>query len=1276
MRRETLTDADRAASAVAERLLRAGSRLRRATAGADPRDDRADARTGRDQGEQDHRDHTGLRDPTDPPDPPASADRRDHPDATDATDPTDHDAGSGHRARGPRAAAVSRDTYAPTRVRYPHARGVLLELYREARERRGDPVAAWAELTGDPDKRRRYQSARGKGGLVRIGWDEALEIAAAAHVHALQRYGPDRIAGFSPAPTLAMASHAVGARFMALLGAPMLSSQDWQAELPIAAPQMFGDRADGPEPGDWWDAAHLTLLGSDAPAGVTPAPSPEGRRRDQRVVVLSSDHSEAARIADEWLRPHPGTDGAVAMAMGQVVLREFFVERQVPYFVDYVSRFTDLPFLVDLRQLDGSPDRYAPGRFVTAADADLGVDLGEPRPAAGLRLGQHADAAARRWMPVVFDEETGRPAVPNGTLGDRWSSGGEGRWNLDLDGLRPTLTFHPGPFAAGVPVGETAEVVLPRFEEPGGVVRRGVPVRRLGDRLVTTVFDLLLAQYGVARPGLPGRWPHGYEDASAPGTPAWQEAITSVPAAAVVRTAREFAGTAERTRGRCMMVMGAGSNRWFHADTSCRAFLTLLLLTGCQGVRGGGWAHHAGQRKVRPFAGWQQLASAADWVRPPRQMAGTPYWYLHTDQWRYERYGADALASPTGRGLFAGRHTADLVAQSMRLGWMPSYPTFGENPLDLGRRIHRSGQPAAEWVAEQLAAGKLRFACEDPDAPENWPRVLTVWRTDLFGPSATGHEFFLRHLLGADDNARAEEAAPRQRPADVTWHARAPRGKLDLLLALDVHLTPTAMLADLVLPAATAAERHDLASADAEPYVRAVEPAIDPPWQTRTEFAIFHGLARAVSELAAGRLENTHDLVATALRHDTPGEAAQPGGTVPDWRVGAPPGPSGPGGGAAAAVPGRNLPHVSLVERDYTTLADRLATFGPLAEIAGMTVKGVRVDPSPESAWLAAHCGTAAGGSAAGRPLLDTDVKLCEAILALSGTTNGRLAAEGFRQLTERCGPGSGLTELGAADADRRVAFADVRARPSRAGTSFEWSGKETLDHGYTPFTIHTEHGKPWHTLTGRQHLYLDHDWIAELGEQLPVYRPPLNLAALGEATLAAPGKGREVNVRYLTPHATWAAHSEHQESLVAQTLARGGPVIWLSVPDAAAIGVADQDWTEAVSAGGVVVARAMVSHRMPIGTVYVHQVRDRPARAPLPDPHPAAQARRHAQPVPAARRAAASPEVANRLLVKPSHLVGGYGQLSFAPNYYGPTGNQRDPVTVVRRCSAQEAPR
>ena len=110
-------------------------------------------------------------------------------------------------------------------------------------------------------------------------------------------------------------------------------------------------------------------------------------------------------------------------------------------------------------------------------------------------------------------------------------------------------------------------------------MRRGVPTMRVGGQLVTTVFDLLLAQYGVARPGLPGEWPAGYDDSGQPYTPAWQEDITSVDRHQAARVAREFARNAEVTEGRSMICMGAGTNHWFHSDQTYRTFLSLVMLT-------------------------------------------------------------------------------------------------------------------------------------------------------------------------------------------------------------------------------------------------------------------------------------------------------------------------------------------------------------------------------------------------------------------------------------------------------------------------------------------------------------------------------------------------------------------------------------------------------------------------------------------------------------------------------------------------------------------------
>ncbi|WP_280386148.1 nitrate reductase subunit alpha [Nocardia wallacei] len=1115
----------------------------------------------------------------------------------------------------PRGAAFSWYTYSPTRVRYPYIRGMLLELYRHAKARTGDPVAAWASIVEDPDTARRYKSLRGRGGLVRATWDEAVELIAAAHVHTIKTYGPDRIAGFSPIPAMSMVSFAAGSRFVSLLGGVMLSFYDWYADLPVASPQVFGDQTDVPESGDWWDAGYLVMWGSNVPVTRTPDAHwmAEARYRGQKVVAVAPDYADNVKFADEWLAPHPGTDGALALAMGHVILREFFVDRAEPYFRDYVKRCTDLPFLV---RLDAEGEGYRPGKFLTAAD-----------------LADHAGQPHAEFKTVVLDDD-GEPVVPNGSLGFRYGDEGAGKWNLELGQANPLLTVYGG---------DAVAVQLSRFDAPDGAAHplwRGVPVRTVGGHLVTTVYDLMLAQYGVHRPGLPGEWPTGYDDAAQPGTPAWQETITGVPAAAAARIGREFAANAAESRGRSMIILGAGTNHWFHSDAIYRTFLALTTLTGCQGVNGGGWAHYVGQEKCRPVTGWAQVANALDWSRPPRQMIQTAYWYLHSDQFRYDPFTADTLAGVGAGGKLAGRTTADLIALSARLGWMPSYPSFDRNPLDLADEAEQAGLPVADYVVSELKLGRLRFACEDPDAPQNFPRVLSVWRSNLLGSSAKGDEYFLKHVLGANSALRAEEAPPNARPRDVRWHDRAPSGKLDLLLTLDFRMTSTTLFSDVVLPAATWYEKYDLSTTDMHPFVHSFSPAIAPPWQARTDWDAFHSIAKAFSRLAFEHLGKRADVVAAPLLHDTPDELATPHGVVRDWKA-----------GECEPIPGKTMPKLIAVDRDYPAVAAKMAALGPLLDTLGATTKGVTFDVGREIEYLAEKNGTVRGGPADGRPSLLRDIDACEAILALSGTTNGRLATQGFRKLEERTG--TRLADLAAEHEGKQIAFTDTQAAPVPVITSPEWSGSESGGRRYSPFTLNVERHKPWHTLTGRQHFYLDHDWMAEVGEQLPVFRPPLNMAALfAEPALGSTGE-HGLTLRYLTPHSKWSIHSEYQDNLFMLSLSRGGPTIWMSNLDAAKIGVADNDWIEAVNRNGVVVARAIVSHRMPQGTVYMHHAQDRVIDVPIAET--------------SGQRGGIHNSL-TRLLIKPTHLIGGYAQLSFAFNYLGPTGNQRDEITVIRR--------
>jgi len=1133
----------------------------------------------------------------------------------------------------PRGAAFSWYTYSPTRVRYPYIRGVLLDLYREAkRSVGGDPVLAWEALIADPEKRRTWQQARGKGGLVRSSWQEALEMTAAAHVSTVKNYGPDRCTGFSPIPAMSMVSHAAGARFINLIGGVMNSFYDWYADLPVASPQVFGDQTDVPESGDWWDATYLMMWGSNIPVTRTPDAHwmVEGRYRGTKVVSVSPDYADNTKFADEWLPAQAGSDAALAMAMGHVILKENFVDRRVPFFADYVVQYTDLPFLVTL--VDGPGGTTVPGKFLTAAD------LG----------GAEAAAPDAAFKTVLLDQDSGLPNVPNGSLGFRYNDDDAGKWNLDLQGVRPALSLADAASWAR----EASTVDLPVFEDPSGagsVVHRGVPVMEVAGKRVTTVFDLMLAQYGVGRDGLPGDWAAGYDDAGTAYTPAWQEELTSIKPSAVIRTAREFAANAEKSKGRSMIILGAGICQWYHGDVTYRAILAMLMLTGCEGRNGGGWAHYVGQEKCRPITGWATMASAGDWNRPPRFMIGTAFWYMHTDQFRSDGYSADAVQSPLAEGHLRGMHSADVIAKSTRMGWMPFFPQFdAKNSLDVADEAaagvaRGEARTEARWVADRLKEGSLRFAVEDIDAPENWPRTLILWRSNLLGSSAKGEEYFQKHLLGTLNNVMGNDHG-ESRPKDVVWREDAPQGKLDLLVSADFRMTSSTLLSDVVFPAATWYEKYDLSSTDMHPYVHAFTPAIAPPWEAKSDFDLFRLLAEEFSRQAGKHLGVRNDLVATALTHDTPGEIAQPGGHAPDWK-----------GTDIPAVPGKNLPTLAIVERDYTAIGEKFVALGPLADKLGLTTKYVKFDVTKQVRQLAAKHGVYDSGAARGRPAIDTDARMAEAILLFSGTTNGELAVQGFKTLEKRTG--TPLADLAEGAEDKLITFRDTQDRPTPVITSPEWSGSETGGRRYAPFTINIERLKPFHTLTGRMHFFLDHDWIRDMGEALPIFRPPLDMHRLfGEPQLGTRGE-LSVAVRYLTPHNKWSIHSEYQDNLFMLSLSRGGTAVWMSPQDAALIQVSDNDWVECVNTNGVLVGRAIVSSRMPAGVVFVHHAQERIIDTPKSE---------------ATGRRGGIHNSVTRILVKPTHMIGGYAQLSWAFNYLGPTGNQRDIVSVVRKRSQE----
>jgi nitrate reductase alpha subunit len=765
-----------------------------------------------------------------------------------------------------------------------------------------------------------------------------------------------------------------------------------------------------------------------------------------------------------------------------------------------------------------------------------------------------------------------------------------------------------------------------------------VPATRLRladgtEALVATVFDLQAAQYGIDR-GL-GSGARDYDD-NAPYTPAWQEAITGVPREQVVTVARQFADNAEKTRGKSMVIIGAAMNHWYHADMNYRGVINLLMMCGCVGQSGGGWAHYVGQEKLRPQTGWTALAFALDWIRPPRQQNSTSFFYAHTDQWRYEKLGVEEVLSPLADRKAFGGSLIDYNVRAERMGWLPSAPQLATNPLQVVRDAQAAGLEPKDYVVRSLKDGSLQMSCEDPDAPQNWPRNLFVWRSNLLGSSGKGHEYFCKHLLGTESGVQGKDLGPQEaRPAEVKWHDAAPEGKLDLLVTIDFRMSTTCLYSDIVLPTASWYEKNDLNTSDMHPFIHPLSAAIDPVWQARSDWEIYKGFAKAFSEVCVGHLGLEKEVVLTPLMHDTPAELAQPF-DVAEWKK-----------GQCDLVPGRTAPQIAVIERDYPAVYKRFTSLGPLMAKVGNGGKGIAWNTQTEVQQL----GDLNGTDQEGRPRIVSDVDACEVILQLAPETNGHVAVKAWEALSKVTGREH--AHLALHREDEKIRYRDVVAQPRKIISSPTWSGLESEKVSYNAGYTNVHELIPWRTLTGRQQFYQDHPWMIAFGEGFSSYRPPVDLKTTSGIHNIKPNGNPEILLNFITPHQKWGIHSTYSDNLMMLTLNRGGPVIWISEDDARAAGIEDNDWVELFNINGAIAARAVVSQRVNPGMTMMYHAQEKIINTPGSE-------------ITGVRGGIHNS--VTRIVTKPTHMIGGYAQLSYGFNYYGTIGTNRDEFVVVRK--------
>lgn len=1129
-----------------------------------------------------------------------------------------------HEPRGcPRGASYSWYVYSAQRVKYPMVRGRLMEMWREARLTM-DPVTAWDYISQNPERSARYKSVRGLGGFVRATWDESNEIIAAANALTIKKYGPDRIVGFSPIPAMSMVSYAAGTRYLSLIGGVALSFYDWYCDLPPASPQVWGEQTDVPESADWYNSTYLMVWGSNVPMTRTPDAHfyTEVRYKGTKTVAVSSDFGEMAKFGDIWLAPKQGTDAALAMAMGHVILKEFHAESQSQYFKDYAKQFTDFPMLVLLTEQNGY---LAPEYFLRASHLAHNLD----------------ETNNPDWKTLVIDDASGDIVAPAGSIGFRW--GESGKWNLEMkqggnsQPIDPRLSLidsSDAVVAVGFPYfgGRDAKDMLPR----------NVPVKRItladgSSVLVATVFDLTLANYGIDR-GLGGGNVATSFDDDVPYTPAWQVKHTGVKAADVITVARQFAQNADQTRGKSMVIVGAALNHWYHMDMTYRGIINMLMMCGCVGQSGGGWAHYVGQEKLRPQTGWTPLAFALDWNRPMRQMNGTSFFYAHTSQWRHEKLHTEEISSPLAGDDVAPMSLLDYNAKAERMGWLPSAPQLQTNPLDVARAALAAGKTPADYALGQIKAGKLEFSCDDPDNPANFPRNMFVWRSNILGSSGKGHEYFLKYLLGTQ-NALMSNEDDCIKPRDVKVRPAA-EGKLDLLVVLDFRMSTTCLYGDIVLPTATWYEKDDLNTSDMHPFIHPLSEAVQPLWQSRSDWDIYKGIAEKFSEIGGALLGTQHDLVLTPLMHDTPGELGQPFDPK-DWRA-----------GECEPIPGKTMPNMTVVERDYPQIYKKFTSVGPLLESVGNGGKGIAWKTGHEVEVLrGVNRVVTEEGVSKGQPRLDTAIDACEMILSLAPETNGHVAVKAWAALSAMTGRDH--THLALPREHDTIRFRDVQAQPRKIISSPTWSGLESEEVSYNACYTNVHEMIPWRTLTGRQQFYQDHRWMRDFGEGLCVYKPAIDTKTTAAMLGASPNGNREIALNFITPHQKWGIHSTYSDNLRMLTLSRGGPHVWLSETDAKAAGIVDNDWLEVFNVNGTLTARAVVSQRVPEGMTMMYHAQEKIINVPGAEM--------------SGKRGGIHNSV-TRTVTKPTHMIGGYAQLSWGFNYYGTVGSNRDEFVLVRK--------
>jgi anaerobic selenocysteine-containing dehydrogenase len=259
----------------------------------------------------------------------------------------------------------------------------------------------------------RRTGAKGDGEFAPIGWDEALDEIISRWRDIIRRDGAEAILGYSYLGSMGVldAFGTMQALFNRL-GATRL-------ERSICGPQGFAlaalTRYPWSDPEDLPDARTVVVWGMDPVATSihTWELIRRARRNGARLVVVDPYRSRTAAYADVHVRPHVGTDGALALALGHVIVRDGLEDH------DFVATRT-----TDVEAYRAAVEPWSPER----AEEETGVAAGtivelarliaESRPVAfRIGVGMQRTAGAGSALRAI-------QCLPAVTGQWRWPAGG------------------------------------------------------------------------------------------------------------------------------------------------------------------------------------------------------------------------------------------------------------------------------------------------------------------------------------------------------------------------------------------------------------------------------------------------------------------------------------------------------------------------------------------------------------------------------------------------------------------------------------------------------------------------------------------------------------------------------------------------------------------------------------------------------------------------------------------------------------------------------------